>query len=372
MIKGIALENFAAFKKLELKFTSGINIIIGENSCGKTQILKSIYALSSEQNITDKLLGLFKPHNGNLSGLYHRGGKGKASIIIEDSSGQFAVTEFGPRMEAAKKESSIVNSGQPVLLPTKEVLSLLPAIQATTASKEVLSALFDDSVIDLCHMLLSEPDGDLTEAVNNDPRLGGVIPMLVKAIGGKFEINGDEHSFVKGKFIEKTSSNISKAQSAQAYSDFNNFEFKKEKSSETSVTMTAEGYRKIGLLQRLIDTGALVKGKTNILLWDEPESNMNPILMKLLVQCMLELTRNGQQIIIATHDYVLLKWFDLLINEKKGDHIKYHSLYRNKTDNSVEVMTTEEYLELKPNAIDEAFGNLIDQEIVNDMGELGK
>ncbi|EAR55879.1 hypothetical protein SKA34_16960 [Photobacterium sp. SKA34] len=136
--------------------------------------------------------------------------------------------------------------------------------------------------------------------------------------------------------------------------------------------MTAEGYRKIGLLQRLIDTGALVKGRTNVLLWDEPESNINPILMKLLVQCMLELARNGQQIIIATHDYVLLKWFDLLIDEMKGDHIKYHSLYRTEVDSAVEVMTTDEYLELSPNAIDEAFGFLIDQEIVNDMGALGK
>jgi AAA15 family ATPase/GTPase len=372
MITEISLENFAAFKKLELQFTPGINIIIGENSCGKTQLLKAIYALSSNQDVTDKLLGLYKPSSGKLSGIYFRGGKGKAKATITDSSGQISAIEFGSRTEKVKKESEFIDVGLPVLLPTKEVLSLLPAIQASTVSKEVLSALFDDSVIDLCHMLLSEPDGDLTDAVNDDPRLGHIIPMLVQAIGGKFEINGDSHSFVKGKFVEKTSSDVSKGQSAKIYADFKHLEFKKEKASETSVTMTAEGYRKIGLLQRLIDTGALVKGKTNVLLWDEPESNMNPILMKLLVQCMLELARNGQQIIIATHDYVLLKWFDLLCNEKKGDQIKYHSLYRNELDNSIEVMATAEYLDLQPNAIDEAFGFLIDQEITNDMGGLGK
>jgi AAA15 family ATPase/GTPase len=372
MIKGISLENFAAFKKLELEFTSGINIIIGENSCGKTQILKSIYALTSEQDITSKLLGLFKPHNGKLSGLYHRSGEGKAKVLIEDSSEQFSSAEFGPRMKEAKKYSSIVNTGKPVLLPTKEVLSLLPAIQSGEVTNKTLAALFDDSIIDLCHLLLSQPGTDVSDAVNEDPRLGQIIPMLVKAIGGKFEINGTDHAFVKGTFVEKANPDISTGQSAKVYADFKQLIFKKEKLSETSVMMTAEGYRKIGLLQRLIDTGALVKGKTNVLLWDEPESNMNPILMKLLVQCMLELSRNGQQIIIATHDYVLLKWFDLLINENKGDHIKYHSLYRNEVDSAVEVMTTDEYLELKPNAIDEAFGSLIEQEIVNDMGGLGK
>ncbi|WP_193944694.1 AAA family ATPase [Photobacterium frigidiphilum] len=32
MITALSLENFAAFKKLDLEFSSGINIIIGENS----------------------------------------------------------------------------------------------------------------------------------------------------------------------------------------------------------------------------------------------------------------------------------------------------------------------------------------------------
>jgi len=310
MIKGIALENFAAFKKLELEFTSGINIIIGENSCGKTQILKSIYALTSEQDITSKLLGLFKPHNGKLSGLYHRGSKGKAKVTLEDSSGQFSATEFGSRTEIATSDSLMAITGKPVLLPTKEVLSLLPAIQSGEVTNKTLATLFDDSIIDLCYLLLSQPDTDISDAANEDPRLAQVIPMLVKAIGGKFEINGTDHAFVKGTFVEKSNSNISKGQSAKIYADFKQLKFEKEKSTETSVTMTAEGYRKIGLLQRLIDTGALVKGKTNVLLWDEPESNINPALMKLLVECLFELSRNGQQVIIASHNYVMLKWFD--------------------------------------------------------------
>lgn len=367
MIKGISLENFAAFKHLELEFTLGINIIIGENSCGKTQILKSIYALSSPQDITNKLLGLFKPHNGKLSGLYHRGGDGKAQVVIEDSSGQFTAVEFGSRTQKAIKESSIVNTGQSVLIPTKEVLSLLPAIQSATVSKESLSALFDDSIIDLCSTLLSEPDGDLTDAINNDPRLGEIMPMLVKAIGGKFEIDRSEHAFVKGAFVEKANPDISTGQSAKVYADYKKLKFEKEKSSETSVTMTAEGFRKIGLMQRLIDVGALAKGKTNVLLWDEPESNMNPILMKMLVQCLLELARNGQQIIIATHDYVLLKWFDLLSDEKKGDHIQYNALFKCGYGH-VTKETKSNYKMLSMNAIAQTYSDLYDAEIDRSLG----
>lgn len=367
MIKGISLENFAAFKKLELEFTSGINIIIGENSCGKTQILKSIYALTSEQDITSKLLGLFKPHNGKLSGLYHRNGEGKAKILLEDSSEQFSSAEFGSRMKEAKKDSSIVNAGQPVLLPTKEVLSLLPAIQSGEVTGEALAALFDDSIIDLCHLLLSQPDTDISDAVNEDPRLGQIIPMLVESIGGRYEINGDDHAFVKGKYVEKDNPDISQGQSAKVYSDFKQLKFEKEKSSEISVTMTAEGYRKIGLLQRLIHTGALVKGKTNILLWDEPESNINPALMKLLVKCLFELARNGQQVIIASHNYVMLKWFDLLRDKSQGDHVSYHALFRD-VNGEIAKETCDNYKMLSANAIAQTYSDLYDAEIDRSLG----
>jgi AAA15 family ATPase/GTPase len=367
MIKGISLENFAAFKKLELEFTPGINIIIGENSCGKTQILKSIYALLSSQDITHKLFGLFKPHNGKLSGLCHRGGEGKAKVVIDDSFGHQSSVEFGSRTKIAIKNSSITDSGQPVLIPTKEVLSLLPAIQSGSITEASFRALFDDSVIDLCRTLLSEVDGDSTDAINKDPRLGALMPMLVTAIGGKFEIDESEHAFVKGFFVEKSNPDISTGQSAKTYADYKQLKFEKEKSSETSVTMTAEGFRKIGLLQRLIDTGALVKGKTNVLLWDEPESNMNPILMKMLVQCLLELARNGQQIIIATHDYVLLKWFDLLSEEKKGDHIQYNAFYKC-DDGNVTKETASNYKMLSKNAIAQTFSDLYDAELERSLG----
>jgi len=369
VISKLQITNFAAFKSLELNFSPRINVIIGENSCGKTQLLKLIYALSSEQDITSRLLGLFKPHNGKLSGLYHRGGTGKAKVELTESSGQISSAEFGSRTETAKRESMFTNVGQSIFLPTKEVLSLLPAIQKKSITDDVLVSLFDDSIIDLCRILLSKPDSDLADAVNNDPRLGQIIPMLVDAIGGKFQIDGNDHSFVRGAFVEKMNPNISKAKNAKVYADFKQLEFKKQKSSEISVTMTAEGFRKIGLLQRLIDTGALVKGKTNVLLWDEPESNINPALMKLLVECLFELSRNGQQIIIASHNYVMLKWFDLLMDESQEDHIAYHALFRDESDD-ISKESINNYKMLSKNAIAQTYSDLYDTEIERSLGSV--
>ena len=130
--------------------------------------------------------------------------------------------------------------------------------------------------------------------------------------------------------------------------------------------MMAEGFRKFGVLQRLLQNCSLVPGVTGSLFWDEPESNLNPQLMKLLVQTMLELSRSGQQIILATHDYVLLKWFDLLVNTDAGDHIRFHSLSRENGD--VRVQSADDYRQLNSNAIANTFSDLYDEEIKRSLG----
>ena len=146
----------------------------------------------------------------------------------------------------------------------------------------------------------------------------------------------------------------------------------KTDNAEYSANAMAEGFRKAGMLSRLLETGAIQPGVSGPLFWDEPETNLNPKLMKLLVKILLELSRNGQQVILATHDYVLLKWFDLLMDKGKGDHVRFHSLYRDPVTADIKVASTEHFLDISPNPIDEAFGFLINQEIENDMGGLGK
>jgi predicted ATP-dependent endonuclease of OLD family len=40
----IKLDRFTAFEQLSLSFSPGLNVFIGENGCGKTHLLKLIYA----------------------------------------------------------------------------------------------------------------------------------------------------------------------------------------------------------------------------------------------------------------------------------------------------------------------------------------
>ncbi|MBF0234085.1 MAG: AAA family ATPase, partial [Desulfamplus sp.] len=77
----------------------------------------------------------------------------------------------------------------------------------------------------------------------------------------------------------------------------------------------------------------------------------------------------GQQIFLATHDYVVLKWLELLKN--KNEQIFFHALYTN-DDGEISLNSTDDYLNICPNAIDTAYAELVNREIENTMGGLGK
>ena len=119
----------------------------------------------------------------------------------------------------------------------------------------------------------------------------------------------------------------------------------------------AEGLRKFGLLWKLIKNGLLEKG--TVLFWDEPEANINPELMPILVEVMLELGRKGVQLFIATHSYNLAKYFEVKRNET--DRVLYHHLYQ--TDSGVQVDSNTYFGQLKDNPIIEADAKLLDEVI---------
>jgi hypothetical protein len=142
--------------------------------------------------------------------------------------------------------------------------------------------------------------------------------------------------------------------------------FLKNKQGELEFTLLAEGIRKLGLLWVLIQNGTLLNG--SILCWDEPEANLNPKLMRTVVEILLELQRLGVQILLTTHDYVVLKEFDL--QAKNTDKLVFHSLYRNRGE--IEIASTDNYLNISPNVIDDTFGDIVDRKIKKSMANLGK
>ena len=106
-----------------------------------------------------------------------------------------------------------------------------------------------------------------------------------------------------------------------------------------------------------------------MLFWDEPEANPNPKMFKVVIEVLLGLQRAGVQVFFATHDYVILKELDLQMTEE--DAVAFHALYRDETG-EIACHTTSRYLEISPNAIDEAFDDLYDREIERSLGGLNR
>jgi energy-coupling factor transporter ATP-binding protein EcfA2 len=353
MIERLTLKNFTAFNDLGIDFSPKLNVIIGENGTGKTQLLKAVYGLcagaplfknkpnTSDEELTAKLtailLRLFMPLDDRLGKMHHHGASDQAYLHAGFAHGQkIAATFFNNSKFLAIQDRTNYEQYQAeaVFIPTKEVLSFMKGFNSLY---EKYGLSFDQTYQDIC-LLLDLPE---VRPENLHEKSKWAMDEIAGICGGCFIFYGG------GKVTFKT------------------------ENAEYSANAMAEGFRKAGMLSRLLETGAIQPGVSGPLIWDEPESNLNPKLMKLLVQILLELSRNGQQVILTTHDYVLLKWFDLLMDKGKDDHVRFHALYRDENRNII-VDSVEDYRAISPNAIAETFNDLTKEQVDKTMGGLGK
>ncbi len=381
MIAGIQIENFTAFGNLDIPLSPRINVIIGSNGTGKTHLLKAIYALAiasqpasavegSEKDIdtqlTNKLLRVFSPGESRIGALRARGASGGARLCLKGSDDTQVTISFNSRSKGVQVERDARTEAQsrPVFIPTKEVLSLVRAMQNESHDRATVEMIFDDTYLDLAELLANPGFEDEAASLAEDPRLSNIVRELVSLVGGRYRwANEGGFQFEPGEYEERADPDRSRAKTAQMYQDSTVLRFVPRGREPFSSGMTAEGYRKIGVLHRLLCNGSINPGSTGVLLWDEPEANLNPALMKEVVQVLLELSRNGQQIILATHDYVLLKWFDLLSEEGKEDHIRYHVIAEAAGDRSISVQSIDDYSRIAETGISQTFSDLYDAEV---------
>ena len=309
----------------------GINAFVGTNGTGKTHLMKVAYAACDAtrkgERFADKLTRVFLPAGGKVGRLAKRR-RGGVSAFAEVKIGNSTVrTEFSSGTTRSKDADEIIPKRVPevnsVYIPVKEMLANAPGFRSLYAERAIH---FDEVYSDL----LDKAYLPLQRGAPDDER-GLLLDKLRGELRGSILVR-DEVFYWKGSH--------------------GTLEF----------SLLAEGLRKLALLWLLIQNGTLLKG--SVLFWDEPEANLNPTLLATLVEVLLELQRLGVQVFIATHDYVLLKQLDL--QQEKKDEVKYHALYREA--GQLACNSTDAYLDIHPNAIDEAFGAIYDSEVKRSLG----
>ncbi len=331
----IRVEWFTAFKHLDVELSPGINIFIGENGTGKTHLLKLAYLACSLRRDDDQLgkllLEHFLPYQGKIGRLVHRT-KGGARGFFEVFRGNTKLrASFTHRATAptsvhvlGKKDwlSSVVPTA--VYIPVKEVLANAPGFRSLVAERAVHFERVYADLVDKAFLPVLRGAPDSARA------------RLLKTI----------QRGIQGRVIVKQETF-----------------FLKNKQGELEFPLLAEGMRKLALLWLLIQNGTLQRG--SVLMWDEPEANLNPRKIKSLVEILLELQRMGVQILLATHDYVVLKEFDLMSREE--DNVLYHALYRDE-DGVIRHNSAKDFISIHPNAISDTFADMYQRDVARALG----
>ncbi len=331
MISKLSFDKFTVFTDTTLRFSEGLNVFIGENGTGKTHILKAIYAACSVRDkrlnvdFGQKLQNVFLPNS--IGRLVHRGkggASGKVAVYRKDTPASHEEAYISCRI-TTKNNTQIKTSkwfenqrSSAIYIPVKDMLANAPGFRSPYSQRhihfeEVYADIVDKSLLPILK-------GRQTPAQQK------LLTELGKAISGKVIVKEEQF-------------------------------FLKNKSGELEFTLLAEGYRKLGLLYKLIQNESLIKG--SVLLWDEPEANLNPKLTATVVKILCELQKMGVQIFIATHDYVFLKGLSLAV--KADTPVKSFSLYRE--DDGIKHTETGYFEDVTHNPIEEAYDKLLTEEI---------
>ncbi len=339
-IESIELKNFTVFNSLKVNFSKGINILIGENGTGKTQLLKAIYAdlqISKSKNIDD-ISKYFKSVNINnhffvkqLKPLFL---EVKASKSNNESDKQYLMGKLELNINGIKSSfGSDDECSYEISFPSQEInCTFIPAKDMLTHSKGIVSMAdkfnefpFDKTLIDIVKIAsqwqLKQP-----------PKIAlKILPILEKMMNGKVVIENEEF------YVKKNDGNM------------------------VNFAVEAEGLKKIGLLWQLLMNENITE--SSILLWDEPEANINPRFIPDLVEILIELQKNNVQVFLTTHDYIFAKYFE--VKRSQNDKIMYYSLY--KTNDGVECENNINFGDLKNNTIMDTFIQLYKDEIERAM-----
>ncbi len=328
-----------------LQFCDGINILIGENGVGKTTILKMIYAATQwsmfqkDAGKTQRLTQFFSNNLSDIDLLKNKIDGGYSYFEVSDGMHKF--TDSLSHKAILDFDDWFGLNIPSVFIPTTEMLS---HSQGFLALNQKYKLPFDGTQIDII------VNASLPETRELPDYMNAILDKLSDIIDGTILMENDT------------------------------FYVLKKDGRKLDFSLEAEGLRKLGLLWKLIRNGLLESG--TVLLWDEPEANLNPELFPIVVDILLELEKAGIQIFIATHSYNLAKWFE--VRRECKEQVQYHNLYKDLAKVAEEYLLPEEsfsqetgvfgksayYLsELKGNKIVEADDRLLDEALKKNLGD---
>jgi AAA15 family ATPase/GTPase len=340
-IERVKITDFLVFTgEFEAEFCNGVNVIIGGNGCGKTTLMKAMYMACNA------VKSRYMEYNeSNKSNVQEPNKEEYKSILIgsyfqnyfqfKSMTVNFQANRGGIRITIPNNGSETYAIHVSVKDYIKESI-FIPTDDMLSHSKGFLPLYFERAIpYDKTFAdILAKAELPITHDIT--PNAALFLDEIKKIIGG--EVIHDNGIF----FIEK------------------------ESNERIPFSLEASGFKKLGLLWKLLRNGLLEAG--SVLFWDEPENSLNPESIPFVVDTLLTLSHNGVQIFLATHDYRLARHFD--VRKNNDVPVLFHNLVKNGRQNII-CNTSSTYSNITDNKLEEANEVLFEAVVSHAMGDDG-
>ncbi|MDR1898222.1 MAG: AAA family ATPase [Prevotellaceae bacterium] len=338
-INRIEIKDFLVFRdEFTMDFCPGINIIIGTNATGKTTLLKAMYESVSLENYFYTEGARDEPayvqSNGIPKYITFIGStfaQNRHYVCLASFQDKIILLEFIDKLTENQSDkyvkiitSDALTRGEFVYIPEKDVLTNSSGILALNKKYGMIP--FDQTFIDMITNVGLPVSKDVSAQSQK------ILDLISKVINGQTSYENGEYYILKND------------------------------GQKVAFATEASGYRKFGTLWKLIRNGLLESGA--LLFWDEPENSLNPELMPVLIDILLELQRNGVQIFLATHNHILARYFDL--KRTKDDAVMFHNLSND--GKQILCNSMDDYTKLKPSVLETADEALFKAVVAKTMG----
>ena len=349
-ITRVEINDFLVFKgEFATELGPGVNVFIGANGTGKTTLLKCLYAATDTLKCkTSRYFSATERDDSDddvlITRVHASYGHDKevfspiAVFLSPSDSLTKSVDEFpAPGDEIShlsyvkeKNDERYSFNSQGPNMKSKSIM--IPATEMLSHSKGFLALCnewkmpFDQTQIDIL------AKAQLPETHEVKLNAASALEKIKTIIGGDVVYEDDTFYILKSN------------------------------GEKVSFSLEASGYKKLGLLWKLLRNGLLENG--TILLWDEPENSLSPEIVPVLVDILLELSRNGVQIIVATHSELLASYF--AVSRIEGDVVMFASLY--KDGEQIKVDFSDRFDLLEPNRLTEEPVKLYMKQIDKGLG----
>jgi predicted ATPase len=331
-INRVEIKDFLVFKgDFAVDFCPGVNVFIGGNGTGKTTLLK-VMSYGAERYLKpNKFPALLQSYLGTnnddpdthtFSEKEMKEKYGMITMEVFETKFSFTFSFFQQPKNASSKTLRII------YIPEKDILEHAKGLLTFIEEKQTGFIPIYKNILVKAQDIPNQRQTPAQEKVGE---------KIAAIIGGKVAWDKGDGSF----YTIRT--------------DGLRIPFANE----------ASGYKKFGFLGLLVACGQLDPG--TILFWDEPENSLNPELVPKLVEILLELSRNGVQIFLATHSEILSSYFPVL--KKKDDSVMFYSLY--KDGEQIKCDSSERFDLLIPNTLTAEQAKLYEEEVARGLGDAG-